>query len=336
MLNLVSDILFITILSTLVAIGIFTILIWIKNRTIKLSILRLFIQIVATIGIFGALLTWPLSFSPTLEGVTTLIAERLTAVLLLIFGLTVIFGRFFCGWLCPFALYMDLLSRIRRVIKIPYLKLPDKFNDALNYLRYIIIGFILFAIFVFGYLTPDLWRFVIMFMGPFKPLIMIFLLPIESFITPIGQILGFTNWGASFTLLSATVNWFNTPLIISITWFVFIAFTAGSFIVRLFWCRFCPVGITSSILNRFQIFKWLPMLKINKIEEKCTKCGICKRVCPVQVNKVYDEKGGNVISSKCLSCFRCVEMCPYADCLKITFAGKTIYKSKNWLEPALE
>ncbi len=336
MLNLISDILFIIILSALVAIGILAILIWIKNRTYKLSILRLFIQIIATIGIFGALLTWPISFSPTLEGVTALIAERLTAVLLLIFGLTVIFGRFFCGWLCPYALYMDLLSRLRKAMKIDYLKLPDKLNDALNILRYGIIGFILVGIFLFGYLNPDLWRFVIMFMGPFKPLIIIFLLPIESYIAPIGQILGFSNWGASFTLLSATVNWFNTPLVISLTWFVFIAFTVASFIVRLLWCRFCPVGITSSVLNKFQFLNWLPFLKIDKIEEKCTKCGICKRVCPVQVNKVYEKKGGNVISSKCLSCFRCVEMCPYEGCLKITFLGKTIYKSKNWLEPALE
>jgi ferredoxin-type protein NapH len=336
MLNLISDILFITILFALVTIGILAILIWIRNRTIKLSILRLFIQIVATTAIFAALLTWPLSFSPTLEGVTTLIAERLTAVLLLLFGLTAIFGRFFCGWLCPFAFYMDLLSRLRKAMKINYLKLPDKFNDTLDLLRYGIMGFILLSVPIFGYLNPNLWRFVIMFMGPFKPLIMIFLLPIESTITPIGQILGFNNWGASFNLLSATITWFNTSSIISLTWFVFIAFTAGSFIVRLLWCRFCPVGITFSILNRFQFLKWLPVLKINKMEEKCTKCGICKRVCPVQVNRVYDEKGGNVTSSKCLACFRCVEMCPYVNCLKITFTGKTIYASKNWLEPALE
>jgi len=88
-----------------------------------------------------------------------------------------------------------------------------------------------------------------------------------------------------------------------------------------------------AILNRFAPFKWLPLLRIHKVEEKCTKCGICKRVCPTQVTEVYEENGGNIASSKCLLCIRCVEMCPYEDCLSLDFAGKTIYKSKNWLEP---
>jgi polyferredoxin len=336
MLNLISDILFITILSALVAIGILAILIWIRNLTIKMSILRLFIQIVAAVAIFTALLAWPISFSPTLAGVTALIANRLTLILILIFLLTAVFGRFFCGWLCPFAFYMDLLTRLRRALRIDYWKLPDKLNDALDITRYVIIGFILLMVLTIGYLSPDLWRFFIMFMGPFKPLIMIFLLPFESVIASLGEVLGFSSWGASFTLLGSTINWFNSPLIISLTWFVFITFTAGAFVVRLLWCRFCPAGITLSILNHLPHFNWLPLLQINKVEEKCTKCGICKRVCPVQVNDVYDDKGGNVTSSKCLACFRCVEMCPYSDCLKITFMGKIIYKSKNWLEPSFE
>jgi len=336
MMKLISDILLTTIITALIAVGALAILIWIKNLTRKMSILRLFIQIVATVAIFAALLTWPLSFSPTLAGVTAIIADRLTVILLLIVALTAVFGRFFCGWLCPFALYMDLFTRLRKALRLPYWKIPDKLNDALHVLRYVIIGAILVMVLILGYLSPDLWRFVIMFMGPFKSLIILFLLPLEPVITPIGEVLGFSGWGAAFTQLAATVNWFNTPLIISFTWFVFIAFTVGALIVRLFWCRFCPAGITSSIWNKLPLFKWLPILKIEKVEEKCTKCGICKRVCPVQVNMVYDEKGGNVTSAKCLSCFRCVEMCPYADCLKITFAGKTLYKSKNWLEPAPE
>jgi formate hydrogenlyase subunit 6/NADH:ubiquinone oxidoreductase subunit I len=70
------------------------------------------------------------------------------------------------------------------------------------------------------------------------------------------------------------------------------------------------------------------------MEEKCTKCGICKRVCPPQVTEVYDDKSGNVSTSMCVHCFRCVEMCPYEDCLKVNFAGKTILNSRNWLEPS--
>ena len=72
-------------------------------------------------------------------------------------------------------------------------------------------------------------------------------------------------------------------------------------------------------------------MRLNKVEEKCTKCGICKRVCPTQVKEVYEQKSGDVASSQCIYCLRCVEMCPSEDCLQFKFAGKTVCKSRNWL-----
>jgi hypothetical protein len=30
-------------------------------------------------------------------------------------------------------------------------------------------------------------------------------------------------------------------------------------------------------------------------------------------------------------CLRCVEMCPEKDCLKFKVAGKSVFKSRNWL-----
>lgn len=333
MLELVSQILLVIIAGGLVSAGILAILVWVRNLTRKLSILRLFIQIVATIAIFVTLLFLPLPWNPILSGLIFSIALRLTIVFALIVVSTLIIGRFFCGWLCPFALYMDLLTRLRKALRIPYLNLPEKLNDGLNVLRYMILGTMMAMALVLGPLNADLWRFIIMLMGPFKSLIIVFLSPIDLYITQVGDALGFPVWGTSFHDLSGTIHYFNGDQLIMLTWIVFFVFTAGAFMVRLLWCRFCPVGVTFSILNRLAPFKWVPLLRINKVEEKCTKCGICKRVCPTQVTDVYEEKGGNITSSMCLLCIRCVEMCPYEGCLKLDFAGKTIYKSKNWLEP---
>jgi ferredoxin-type protein NapH len=333
MLELISQILLAIIAGGLVTAGILAILIWIRNLTRKMSILRLFVQIVATIAIFVILLFWPLPWDPIFSGLVFSIALRLTIVFALIVVSTLVIGRFFCGWLCPFALYMDLLTRLRKALRIPYWNLPERLNDGLNILRYVILAVILVMALVLGPLHADVWRFIIMFMGPFKSLIIVFLCPVEPYVTQIGEALGFSQWGTSFHDLSGTIHYFNGEQLILLTWIVFFAFTAGSFMVRLLWCRFCPVGATLSILNRFAPFKWAPLLRINKVEEKCTKCGICKRVCPTQVTDVYEEKGGNIASSKCLLCLRCVEMCPYEGCLNLDFAGKTIYKSKNWLEP---
>ena len=110
----------------------------------------------------------------------------------------------------------------------------------------------------------------------------------------------------------------------------------SSFLVRRGWCRFCPTGISLAIVNRFKGFNWAPILHINKNETKCTKCGICKRVCPVQVNEVYEKKGGKIKTSMCMLCFRCVEMCPFKDCLKVNFGKKSVFKSRNWLETSEE
>jgi polyferredoxin len=117
--------------------------------------------------------------------------------------------------------------------------------------------------------------------------------------------------------------------------FIFLVLiVVGSFLIRRVWCRFCPTGISIAVVNKLKGFKWAPLLHLDKNETKCTKCGICKRVCPVQVNEVYEQKGGKILTSMCMLCLRCVEMCPYEDCLRVNFGGKTAFKSRNWLEPS--
>jgi len=107
--------------------------------------------------------------------------------------------------------------------------------------------------------------------------------------------------------------------------------TAAAFLFRRSWCQICPLGGLIALFNRFPPFKWISGVRLEKTEEKCTKCGICKRVCPTQVKEVYEQKSGDVASSQCIYCLRCVEMCPYEDALKFKFAGKTVCKSRNWL-----
>jgi len=246
MLELISQILLAIIAGGLVTAGILAILIWIKNLTRKMSILRLFVQIVATIAIFVILLFLPLPWNPILSGLIFSIALRLTAVFILIIVSTLIIGRFFCGWLCPFALYMDLLTRLRKALRIPYLNLPERLDNGLNVLRYVIFAAFLVLALVLGPLNADLWRLIIMFMGPFKSLIIVFLSPVEPYVAQIGEAFGFSQWGASFHDLAGTIHYFNGDQLILLTWIVFFVFTAGAFMVRLLWCRFCPVGITLS------------------------------------------------------------------------------------------
>lgn len=320
---LVGAILGLTMAAGLTLAGILIILIWKKERTKKITYLRFFIQIVSLVGIF---------YSFTM-------AVWLSIFFITILLATIFAGRFFCGWICPFGFYMDLISQLRKTLKIRYWTLPDNLSKALNKLRYVIAAIILIAPLFFGALNPGpaAGTFALYLRGPYKP-IGIMLDPLEPLIVPFeGSIasLGFWGWSLSYPYARDIMYYINVPVVTSIIIYVFIALTLiSTFMFRRFWCRFCPTGISIAALNRFSRFKWAPLLHVNKTEEKCTKCGICKRVCPVQVTDVYEQKGGEIASSMCLNCMRCVEMCPYEGCLKMNLAGKTLFKSRNWLEPS--
>lgn len=320
---LVGTILAIILAAGLGVAGVLVIVIWKKDRTRKVTFLRLFIQLFSLIAIF---------YSFTM-------ALWLSMFLIVILVATLFTGRFFCGWICPFGFYMDLVALVRKAVKVRYRVLPDRLNIALHKTRYILAAIILVSPLVLGGLavTQSTGTYALFLRGPYKSLNLM-LSPLEPLVVPFaGSVatLSFVDWSISYPYAREIMFYINIPLVTSVLVYFFIAATLlGTFVFRRFWCRFCPTGLSLAAANKFKAFKWAPLLHINKTEEKCTKCGICKRVCPVQVTEVYEQKGGEIITSVCLNCTRCIEMCPYEGCLKWTLKGKTLFKSRNWLEPA--
>ena len=47
-------------------------------------------------------------------------------------------------------------------------------------------------------------------------------------------------------------------------------------------------------------------VKVNK--KKCTGCGVCIEVCPVNAIKLQEDKA--IISDECVECGACVNECP--------------------------
>jgi ferredoxin-type protein NapH len=314
-----------TVLVGLALAGILAIVIWKKDRTRKLSYLRFFVQVASLIGIF-------ISFTYSLW---------LSLFLAVILVFTLFSGRFFCGWICPFGFYMDLIALLRQKLGVRYRMLPDRINLVLHKLRYIIAAVLLIAPLFFGALTitPLSAPQAEFLIGPYRS-IDIMLSPLEPLIVPFTGVianLGFISWSVSYPYARDILFYvnINAPLFTTALIYIFIGLTlAATFVYRRFWCRFCPTGISLAAANRFKSFKWAPALHISKVEEKCTKCGICKRVCPVQVTDVYEQKGGDIKTLVCLNCMRCIEMCPYEGCLKMNLGKKTIVESRNWLEPS--
>jgi polyferredoxin len=320
--ELIAELLKLTTLATLALAGILAILIWKKNRATKITYLKFFVQAVSFVAIFY-LFMYPV---------------RPLLILAVILMMPLVLGRFFCGWLCPFGLYMDVLTLIRKAFKIRYRNLPDKLNKFLHNFRYALLLFFLILSAILYINEPPstlnlLSLMALLLAGPFEHL-GILLSPLVPLIVPWEGPLEIGGLYFSFPYIQEVIK-YSGENFATVGALIFLALTVvGSFFVRRVWCRFCPTGVSIAVVNRLKGFKWAPVLHLDKNEEKCTKCGICKRVCPVQVTEVYEQKGGKIMTSMCMLCFRCVELCPYEDCLRVNLGGKTVFKSRNWLEPS--
>ncbi len=83
-----------------------------------------------------------------------------------------------------------------------------------------------------------------------------------------------------------------------------------SFTIYRPFCQFiCPFGLITWIAERFSIFR----VQIDK--EKCTQCGACIKVCPLEA--VEGRVNGKKMPADCFSCGRCLNVCP-TDALKYT------------------
>ena len=254
----------------------------------------------------------------------------------------IILGRFFCGWLCPFGLYQDVLTRIRKATGKRHLSFSKKTNTALGQSRYIIIAvFLLLSVIFSSYAISGIEivpgtrpgggqgaeaGVVGQLNEPFC-----IVCPMRPLCTFVECSVGSMKWSYVWDITQESpwsggyATLLNVPILVAVT--------AIAFSYRRVWCRICPLGALTALFSSFTPFKQIALAKLVKEEKKCTKCGICKRVCPTQADDVFDKKGGDVTESRCILCARCVEICPYDDALSIKFAGKTVMKSRNWLEP---
>jgi ferredoxin-type protein NapH len=262
--------------------------------------------------------------------------ERLGIVFGIVIVAAVLLGRFWCGWICPFGLYMDVMTRLRKALKIKHRSFSPGFNEKFHQLSYVILALIIIVSVIFAsqaiagtQLVPGTQQggFVYTYFNapfcqvcPMKPLCL--LVQTSVGVMRPDWVVGGT--AGAFYQLGQYLTSLNLAVLAIVT--------AAAFFFRRSWCRICPLGGLIALFNRFPPFKWISGVRIEKTEEKCTKCGVCKRVCPTQVTQVYDAKEGDVTTSQCLLCLRCVEMCPEKDCLKFKFAGKTVCKSRNWTE----
>ncbi len=387
----------------IVAIGIILILKLSKDKTRKISTLRLFVQVAAVVAIFMGLIIGPFNvplfaplgpsprdnllgadllgnqfpdgisvpllacYYPNGRTVTCALwqlqayiypfwdyprgyqvnystpgVEKLAIVVGSLVAFALVLGRWGCGWLCPFGLYQDILTRIRKSTRLKHLSTSPKTNKKLGQVSYLIIAVSLILSVIFASYTifgtelipgtipggPEGTEAGIV-SNINEPFCLI--CPARPLCIAVETGIGALNWSYISQIVYGPF-WISGFYLTSINVAILIAVSIIAFAYRRAWCRICPVGGLSALFSTFTPFKQIALTKLEKDETKCTKCGVCKRVCPTQATDMYEKSGGDVTESRCILCVRCVEICPYDDALKFKFAGKTLARSRNWLE----
>jgi polyferredoxin len=204
--------------------------------------------------------------------------------------ITLLFGRAFCGWICPLGTCIDGADKLIRSKK------ERRTNQEVSWSRlkyYILAGLAVSAL--FG--SHLVWT----------------MDPIALFIRSLTLgILGPLHWVEHFAVRTPVLGSFamrvsgffpeqQTAFRSGFVALLMLAgILAGGFLSRRFWCRsLCPLGALLGIIARFPIFH-------RRIGSECTECTLCRLDCKMDA---IGEKGKPSNTSECIYCYSCAELC---------------------------
>ncbi len=228
----------------------------------------------------------------------------LLILLLVVVIAIVLLGRFWCSWLCPFGAVQELLSWVRGLLRIPPLRLKWAHRVLLRRVKYTILFLTVIISLPIGISALGISQCQSTLALPFCQVC-----PAKGFFTVSQQVLGLEPWGTTLPILA----------IVSL-----LLFLVSSFFLRNAYCRICPMGGLMALFGRVS----LPYLR--KDPDKCTKCRVCLRVCPMDHDRVYEEmERMDVAGEDCTLCGRCVELCPEEGCLSLTYGPFDLVSSRR-------
>ncbi len=220
-------------------------------------------------------------------------------VSLAIILLTLFFGRVWCGWLCPLGTLLDIFS-FRK-----WLKKTTSLPDWMRSLKYGVLLAILFAA-LFGdqsliFLDPITLAYRAV-SGAVLPVLDRVITAVEMLLYRVDFLRGGVN--AVDDLIRPAIIPAEPVFSSGAIWFAaaFLGLILLNLFAERFWCRYlCPLGGLLGLLSRIGLIK-------RAVNERCTSCGACARVCPTET--ISPDKGYASDPSECTMCMDCLRSCP--------------------------
>jgi len=229
-------------------------------------------------------INWILELDP-LVGIGTLLATHTLykglAWGFLTLGLTVIFGRFFCGWICPFGAMHQFIGYLgSRLKNIRQRVESNQYHWAQGIKYYLLVVFLLMAAIPLGnsvYLATGL------------------LDPIPFVHRAVNLILLSIASHLHLSMISAP-RYYEGAASIGL---LFLAALLVNLWVPRFYCRYlCPAGALMSVFSKFAIWR------IGKTDANCAECELCENHCEGACDPF-----GKIRISECLLCMNCIHSC---------------------------
>lgn len=192
---------------------------------------------------------------------------------------TLLLGRFFCNWICPYGIIHHFTGWAFNKRNAKARIESNRYRPLYQTKYYILIAMLVAA--AFGSLQ----------IGLLDPICLLHR-SLSTSVLP------------ALNMPKPMAEWLGNPKLHQLAWiigFLLVLLVGMNLLIPRFFCRvLCPLGATLGLLSRFSVWR------IERNPEKCGGCNLCLQSCEGAC-----DPHGNLRKSECFVCFNCIEDCPH-------------------------